>query len=121
MDYKSLTINLANGKIGCLQEYTQTDLINRLAELETKIEQGALIELPRKVDDKGWVVIKTSSSYFPSYIKKVIISEIRIADDNEIYYEVGDGCDFLTCETNAFFPTKAEAEAKLKELQGDRE
>lgn len=90
-----------------------------LNALKDKIENGTLVELPRKVNDKGWAVIKTSNSYFPSYIRKVIISEIRIADDNEIYYEVmGDGGDFLTCKTDRFLPTKAEAEAKLRELQG---
>lgn len=100
----------------------ELELYRKLAEFEDKMENGTLIKLPRKVNDNGWVVIKTSSSYFPSYIKKVIISEIRIADDNEIYYKVmGDGCDFLICETNAFFPTKAEAEAKLRELKGERE
>ena len=44
-NYKRLTIRLSNGKIGCLQEYSQKDLINRLSDLEDKIEDGTLIEL----------------------------------------------------------------------------
>ena len=44
-EYKRLTIRLRNGKIDCLQEYSNKDLINRLAELEDKIEQSELVKI----------------------------------------------------------------------------
>lgn len=49
--YKRLTVQLANKEIGCLREYSKDDLIRRLAELEDKIEDGTLVELPCKEGD----------------------------------------------------------------------
>lgn len=50
-DYKGLTVKRADGEPTVRINITIQVLINRLAELEDKIESGTLIELPCKVGD----------------------------------------------------------------------
>lgn len=88
----------------------------RLAELEDKIENGTLMELPCKVGDRIWVIL--GNNIFGRKVKSIVIR--------------GDGYTIKTSNTNGWkdlepyynaefgviwFLTKAEAEAKLKELQ----
>ena len=111
--YKRLTVRLSNGKIGCLQEYSQNDLINRLAELEDKIENGTLFELPCKVGDTVW--------YIKNYgFGRYKVEDMKVAGFNFSQYEstiwvVGTYEE----ESSHIYKTKAEAEAKLKELRGE--
>ncbi len=49
-DYKRLTVKRADGE-PTVRSITIQDLINRLAELEDKIENGTLVELPCKEGD----------------------------------------------------------------------
>lgn len=89
----------------------------RLAELEDKIEQGTLIELPCKVGDVLYYVNK----YEPTpRIEENKVHTIEI-------YECRDGLTIRIWTQNGtfyadkmpnVFKTKSEAEAKLKELQG---
>ena len=44
MAYQRLTVRTTDGKIYCLLEYDKDDLIERLADLEDKIEKGELTE-----------------------------------------------------------------------------
>ena len=88
--YKRLTVRLANNEIGCLQEYRKDDLIQRLAELEDKIENGTLIELPcvaYNVKECRYQIISTKNG-------RVYVSK--------------------------FYRDRKEAEAKLKELQEEQ-
>ena len=50
-----------------------TDCLNRLAELETKIEQGTLIELPCKVGDTVYWLVANK------YIIECVVSLINIS------------------------------------------
>lgn len=92
-------------------------LYERLAELEDKIENGTLIELPCKVGDTVWVItecynnIKGKNNYF---INKRNIETI----------EFNERCMLILCNDGGHyilgrrtFLTREEAEAKLKELQ----
>ena len=90
------------------------EILHRLAELEDKIENGTLIELPCKVGDRIWAIL--GNNIFGRKVKSIVIR--------------GDGYTIKTSNTNGWkdlepyynaefgviwFLTKAEA--KLKELQ----
>lgn len=112
-NYKRLTIRLSNEKIGCLQEYSQKDLINRLADLEDKIEDGTLIELPCKVGD---MVFTIEGGIIEEYEVLGVLVQFE-----ELFFKILRKRDCL-CKfwgSRSVFLTKSEAEAKLKELQGE--
>jgi hypothetical protein len=97
------------------------EILNRLAELEDKIEKGTLIELPCKVGDTVYVF--DSDKNGETKISEEIVKDYSIdsngfsvlVQEREYTYFLskgGLGVDW--------FLTKAEAEAKLKELQNER-
>lgn len=108
----------------CNKNNCEVQARKRLAELEDKIENGTLIELPCKVGDKVYFLCG-----------KKIIEEIV----TKVKYEVTDGgisqlnSYILTDDKDDRYPnfhrlsklgkslflTKAEAEAKLEELNGE--
>lgn len=88
----------------------------RLAELEDKIENGMLMELPCKVGDRIWAIL--GNNIFGRKVKSIVIRSdgytIKTSNKNgwkdlEPYYNAEFGV--------IWFLTKAEAEAQLKELQ----
>ena len=132
MKYERLTMRLSNGKIGCLQEYSQKDLIDRLCELEDKIENGTLIELPCKVGKILYEVCeKPNDNLFVKLPSEFFIVEHRVCDIK--IRMIGKKPIFAIFTSNKefgvmtwagvhigsqLFLTKAEAEKKLKELKG---
>ena len=121
MNYKRLTINLANGKIGCLQEYTQTDLINRLVELEDKIENGTLIEVDKNLIGEGVIGIHCyMDGTFGVCLDENIV--IGFGTDGVVTWNNVDkyndyfknGCYFIDNEKG-----RTQLKAKLKELKGE--
>ena len=85
-------------------------VINRLAELEDKIENGTLIELPCKVGDIFYG-IETNTIF------KYSVIAIKIVENNAIHLSTVYDIEFVLGK-DAFL-TKAEAEQKLKELKGE--
>ena len=96
-------------------------IYNRLAELEDKIENGTLVELPCKVGDTVWCIYRYEdcfgriTDYFIEQDKaqcfifdegKFKIFPSNYNNRSEYYYKLKD-----------IVLTKAEAEAKLKELK----
>ena len=63
--------NRPNGTCGNYERFIET--YNRLAELEDKIENGTLIELPCKVGD---TVYYTSPEYYNSLLVEYVVTEI---------------------------------------------
>lgn len=126
VDSKRLTIKLANGKIGCLQEYTPNDLINCLAEFEDKKEQGLIVELPCKVGDTLYKVVNDKRVKHPIECKVIGIwicireedSNIHLAKYTDGVFEYSFSIPFSEIGKTVFL-TKAEAEAKLRELKGE--
>ena len=119
MEYKRLTAKIKNGDygyygkeaifplVGCeLVDYEDGDLvqklIDRLAELEDKIEKGTLIELPCKVGDTVYLI------------------EMDWDEDCKSFYYITE-TDFMFQYLDYFgtycFLTREEAEKRLKELQ----
>jgi hypothetical protein len=102
--------------------------LNRLAELEDKIENGTLIELPCKVGDKLYTLCCKGYNYGGWYIKETCVSEINLFPNgiNVIEKQVDERgiCFYYKIDLSLFnkviFLTKAEAEAKLKEQQNER-
>ena len=84
-----------------------TDCLNRLAELEDKIEQGKMIELP--------CPIRTMVYYIASLEKKIWFREKRkyCYTIMEIPFEL----EMLDSYGNNWFLTREEAEKRLKEIQ----
>lgn len=84
-------------------------LIEKLGEYEDLEEQGRLVKLPCKAGDNVYEITRTTIrgydwkylTYKKAYVRETVFSLSRLND---------------ICKT--IFLTKAEAEAKLKELRG---
>ena len=114
-NYKRLTERSGKNGIGIKETSTNTKLsiwnaIERLAELEDKIENGTLIELLCKVGDTVYQ-FDNGGEIYESKIRSIYYVE------NTLFYD----CEFFAFDNTAIgqsiFLTKAEAEARLKELQ----
>ena len=94
-------------------------IINRLAELENKIENGTLVELPCKVGDKIWYISmlwrdgKFAGEIYDANVDGFYISDGLIQIEDDIIYHYHNYGEEV-------FLTREEAEAKLKELQNER-
>ena len=120
------TTQVVNGRniktITSKGKVTIQDLIDRLYELEDKIENGTLVELPCKVGEIMYEVVegmpiqewKIESICFDRAYPKGVIWAERIRDFAHWKFWIED------CGTK-WFTDKSEAEAKLRELKGERE
>ena len=100
---------------GCTEHRCYEVMKNRLAELEDKIENGTLIELPCKVGDTLWYVnkhrpiprIEENKVHTIDMFEDLITNKfvVRIWTQNGTFY---------ADNMSNVFKTKAEAEAKLK-------
>lgn len=84
----------------------ELELYRKLAELEDKIENGTLVELPCKVGDKVYVIIEDWDENYSTFY---YLDEERFQ-----FWHL----DYLG---KWVFLTKAEAEAKLRELKGEQQ
>lgn len=111
------TIDHSNGT-----ESENSQCVQRLCELEDRIESGLLIELPCKIGDTVYLVHKVDDGeiYYTITVGKAECVNIdNSSHEIHIRYEGGltywhDFSDF----GKEVFTDKSEAEAKLKELQG---
>ncbi len=117
MSYKRLTKRFRNSQMQADVELMETvqEGIYRLAELEDKIENGTLIELPCKVGDKVYRLCGTPKR---RYIKEKTCQGICF-NNFGIEIHTDGAVDVITKQNKNIFLTKAEAEAKLKELKGE--
>lgn len=133
MEYKRSTERAENGEPyfdGCLTCDFERDCglcpywvsgIRQLAELEDKIEQGTLIELPCKVGD---TVYYTSPEYYNSLLVEYKVTEISQTREGIRLAVYGSPKEkgLITYLWASFigktvFLTREEAEKRLKELQ----
>lgn len=98
----------------------ELELYRKLAELEDKIENGTLTELPCNVGDVLYYVNKYETTPRIEENKVHTIEIYECMDGLTIRIWTQNGTFYADKMPNVF-PTKAEAEAKLKELKGDRE
>ena len=102
MKYERLTIRNSDGSVSQPTHSTFERVFNRLAELEDKMEQGVMIELPCKVDSEIYIV------------------DYLIDDEDKKHYYIRKSTfhpKWIDEWRNMFCLTREEAEKKLKELQ----
>ena len=111
-----------------IESFLRGDAVDRLAELEDKIEQGYIKILPVKEGDKIYVV--------PSKVNFDLNKLNGYSEHNRVYEQTVDeirffrkdiymvfSCDYLENHRGAslgetWFLTREEAEKRLKEVQG---
>ena len=84
------------------------EIYDRLAELEDKIKNGTLVELPCKVGDTAMAIIDTLA--YNNSLQRVKIEGLA-------YIVKDENGDITFQHINRLFSNEAEAEARLKELQ----
>lgn len=92
------------------------EMYNRLAELEDKIENGTLIEMPCKVNDDAIFVVKHEEDWVMEmgYVKAISIDK----DGIWISCHYDGGLSYWhKCKDKYLFFKATEAEQKLQELQ----
>ena len=136
MSYKRLTERVGKG-VSVKQTSTNDNrsiwnAIERLAELEDKIEKGTLIERPPvKRGDRIWLIRKYWDFFEGRTKKEVagrIVKRIFLNNNNSLTFSclvIHKGTKLIsivksTTFNKSWFITKAEAEARLKELQNER-
>ena len=85
--------------------------IKRLGELEDKIENGTLVELPCKVGDNAVAIIDTLC--YPNAIYNVKLKDLAYIVEDE-------NGDVTFQHITRIFGTEAEAEKRLEELKNER-
>lgn len=106
--------NRPNGTCDSYDRFIET--YNCLAELQDKIENGTIIELPCKAGDTIYEVFKNYKPPFIQHTKveKIIITEkgLKLKLSRNSSYETS-----ITSLGKTLFLTEEAAEAKIKELQ----
>ena len=126
MEYQRLTIR---DNIGCFKydlkdfkhkigEFGDYDAffaysmaVKRLGELEEKIENGTLVELPCKVGDNAVAIIDTLC--YPNAICNVKLKDLAYIVEDE-------NGDVTFQHITRIFGTEAEAEKRLEEMKNER-
>ena len=112
-DYKRVTIRHEDGSYSFMYDYNATTppiktLLDRLAELEDKIEDGTLVELPCKVGDTIYEVFKNHKPPFiqQTKVEKIIITEkgLKLKLARNSVYETA-----ISSLGKTFFLTETEA------------
>ena len=85
--------------------------VKRLGELEEKIENGTLIEIPCKVGDNAVAIIDTLA--YPNAIYNVKLKDLAYIVEDE-------NGDVTFQHITRIFGTEAEAEKRLEELKNER-
>lgn len=86
-------------------------LKDRIVELEKKIENGTLVELPCKVGDTAMAIIDTLA--YDNSLQRVKIEGLA-------YIVKDENGDITFQHINRLFSNEAEAEARLKKLQEEQ-
>ena len=95
-----------------VKDYNEySTLYNRLAELEGKIENGTLVELPCKVGDNAVAIIDTLA--YPNAIYNVKLKDLAYIVEDE-------NGDVTFQHITRIFGTEAEAEKRLEELRNGK-
>lgn len=110
--YKRLTERYIDEQgINCVRGLAwDGEILHRLAELEDKIENGTLIEIPCKVGDNAVAIIDTLC--YPNAIYNVKLKDLAYIVEDE-------NGDVTFQHITRIFGTEAEAEKKLEELKNE--
>ena len=117
MEYKRLTKRNCAGYVVPVKPTTsgysniqaaEEELLDRLAELEDKIEAGTLIEIPCKVGDNAVAIIDTFC--YPNAIYNVKLKDLAYIVEDE-------NGDVTFQHITRIFGTEAEAEKMLEKME----
>lgn len=119
MEYKRLTKRDCAGYVVPVKPITsgyddnntpivKEELLDRLAELEDKIEAGTLIEIPCKVGDNAVAIIDTLA--YPNAIYNVKLKDLAYIVEDE-------NGDVTFQHITRIFGTKADAKKRLEEIR----
>ena len=120
MEYKRLTKRNCAGYVVPVKpimsgysniQAAEEELLDRLAELEDKIEAGTLIEIPCKVGDNAVAIIDTLC--YPNAICNVKLKDLAYIVEDE-------NGDVTFQHITRIFGTEAEAEKRLEEMKNER-
>lgn len=120
-DYKRVTIRHEDGSHSFMYDYNTTTppiktLLDRLAKLEDKIENGTLVDLPCKIGDTIYEVFKNHKPPFiqQTKVEKIIVTEkgLKLKLARNSVYETS-----ITSLGKTLFLTEAKALKKIKELE----
>ena len=121
MEYKRLTKRNCAGYVVPVKPTTsgysniqaaEEELLDRLAELEDKIEAGTLIEIPCKVGDNAVAIIDTFC--YPNAIYNVKLKDLAYIVEDE-------NGDVTFQHITRIFGTEAEAEKRMEEIRNETE
>ena len=130
-EYKRLTKpNYDINKIEYPSMVEYKRMFQTLSELEDKIENGTLIELPCKLGDTVYLIpsktqfeLNRLSSSFSKHnrVYELEVYQVYMNKNDYVLYNFEKTASALgSSYGETWFLTKAEAEAKLKELQNER-
>lgn len=88
--------------------------VDKLAELEDKLESGQLVELPCKVGDIVYAIMYVDYKY---QIVMFRVSNIEIGEFGTFYFHTPTSYSHRLTFGKSVFADKSQAEARLKELQ----
>lgn len=109
-EYERLTNQKWSKDIDLTQELGYSYIYKRLYELEDKIENGTLIEIPRKVGDNAVAIIDTLC--YPNAICNVKLKDLAYIVEDE-------NGDVTFQHITRIFGTEAEAEKRLEEIKNE--
>ena len=111
-DDRRLTVKNVGRYTQIKDGYSTFDCLRRLAELEDKIENGTLVELPCKVGDNAVAIIDTLC--YPNAIYNVKLKDLAYIVEDE-------NGDVTFQHITRIFGTEAEAEKRLEEIRNETE
>ena len=95
--------------------------IDRLCELEDKIEQGLLVELPCKVGDEKFAILPNTDVIVKGKVCSIIYQNGFLVDFGYNPDRFGGYRSYTQLLPEELFDTYEESEAKLREMEGERE
>ena len=94
--------------------------IDRLCDLEDKIEQGKILELPCKIGDEKFAILPNTNVIVKGKVS-VIIYQNEFLIDFAYKSEEYDYTAYTQLLPEELFDTYEEAEAKLSEMEGEND
>ena len=95
-------------------------ILNRLCEIEDKIDQGEIVELPCKIGDEKFVILPNTNVIVKGKICTIIYQNGFLIDFGYNPDRYGGYSKYTQLLTEELFDTKEEANKKLKELENEQ-